>query len=40
METPQGKQEIKEKKDKEFEREQIELKITAGGQKVYIQIKY
>ncbi|KAG8203914.1 MED8, partial [Candida africana] len=33
METPQGKQEIKEKKDKEFEREQIELKITAGGQK-------
>ncbi|EER34740.1 conserved hypothetical protein [Candida tropicalis MYA-3404] len=33
METPQGKQEAKEKKDKEHERDQAELKITSGGKK-------
>ncbi|KAL6452349.1 MED8 Mediator of RNA polymerase II transcription subunit 8 [Candida maltosa Xu316] len=33
METAAGKQEQKEKKDKEHERDQIDLKITGGGKK-------
>lgn len=40
METPQGKQEAKEKKDKEHERDQAELKITSGGKKSLHLIKF